>query len=128
MRPSMDRASGERRWQPVNNAADWNRDTRQTVFDAVRACISHAMHASLRTDASPQEIYASDAVFRELHDCARAYAKMLNAIGQSADEAAALIVAAAREAAQPGALHPSIVSALLQWCEEKTSREAGGTV
>jgi hypothetical protein len=76
------------------------------------------MYSSLADVVHPHELQASDAVFRELHVCTQAYAKALYAIGQKPDGASALIVAAAREAAQPDELHSCIVAALEQWCIE----------
>jgi hypothetical protein len=118
MKPFMEGASADRRWHPVADTSTWDYKTRQAVFDAVRACLSHALCASLRSDASPQELHASDVVFRELHDCTETYARVLYAVGQGLSQVVALIIAAARGAATPDELHPSIVSALQQWCYE----------
>jgi len=108
----------DRRWHPVENREEWEKTTRQSVFDAIRRCVSHAIYGSLTAATQPHELYASDTVFQELHICAEAYARGLYALGHNPESAAAVIVAAARQASAPNELHPSVVSALEQWCRE----------
>jgi hypothetical protein len=107
-----------RRWQPAMDPAEWERRTRESIFRSVRLCVAHALYASLSTEIHPDELHASDTVFRELHGCSHEYACALYALGQEPDEASRLIVAAATEAAAPTQLHPAIVSALEEWCRE----------
>jgi hypothetical protein len=116
--PHAERLPVDRRWYPVGDAGEWERTTRESVFESVRKCMSHAIYPSLSTEVSSRELHASDAVFRELHLCAQGYARALYDLGQGPDGAARLIVAAAKEAAAPFELHASIVSALQQWCHE----------
>ena len=92
--------------------------TRDSIYESVRRCVTNAIYASLRADVRPRELHASDAVFRELHVCAQAYARALYGLGQTPEGAAQLIVAAAREASEPAPLHPSIVAALEEWVRE----------
>ena len=119
MEPVADNPPEDRRWHPPGDPGEWIQRTRQSIFDSVRRCVSHALYASLRSDSSPHEVHASDAVFRELHVCTQAYARALYALGQNEDGAAGLIVAAAREAVQPEELHASLVAAIDQWCREE---------
>lgn len=108
----------DRRWHPDLNPAEWERATRQSIFDSVRRCVGHAMYPELRLGMPAAELQVSDAVFRELHICTQSYARALYALGQRPENAAGLIIAAAREAAAPNALHPCVVAALEQWCRE----------
>ncbi len=110
--------SSDRRWYPTGERDAWVLSTRTSIFESIRRCVTHAMYSSFAVVAHPHELQASDAVFRELHVCTQAYSKALFAIGQGPSGASALIIAAAREAAQPDELHPCIVSALEQWCQE----------
>jgi hypothetical protein len=122
--PLIEQTHGDRRWSPTGDHGEWARTTRQSVFEAARRCVSHAMYASLRGDMHPHELHASDVVFRELHVCVQAYSRALSALGQPEESSVGLIVAAARQASEPDDLHPSIVSAIEQWCREAHTSEA----
>jgi hypothetical protein len=121
MEPRAGDQSVDRRWYPTGDRDEWALTTRTATFEAVRRCVTHALYSSL-ADVHPHELQVSDAVFRELHICTQAYAKALFAIGQGSEGAAALIVAAAREASLPDELHPCVVAALEEWCHEANAR------
>jgi hypothetical protein len=108
----------DRRWHPVENPEEWENTTRQSIFESIQRCVTHAVYGSLSNATQPHELHASDTVFQELHICAEAYARGLYALGHNPDSAAAVIVAAARQACAPIELHASVVSALQQWCRE----------
>lgn len=118
MEPCADKSPADRRWNPVENPEEWERTTRDSIFESIRRCVSHAVYGSLSADTKPHELFASDAVFQELHICAEAYARGLYALGHDHDSAVAVIVAAAKRACAPDELHSSVVSALGQWCRE----------
>lgn len=108
----------DRRWHPIENPEEWENTTRQSIFESIQRCVTHAVYGSLSTATQPHELHASDAVFQELHICAEAYARGLYALGHNPESAAAVIVAAAKRACAPTELHASVVSALQQWCRE----------
>jgi hypothetical protein len=116
--PIQEGAAVDRRWYPAGNPVEWASTTRQVVFVSARRCIAHAIAVGLRADAPAEELYASDAMFRELHICVDAYARGLFALGQTEEGTIGLIVAAAREAAEPAEIHLAVLVAIERWCRD----------
>jgi hypothetical protein len=91
------------------------------MFESIRACIAHAIGAPIRDGIAPHELRASDDVFRQLHECAERCSHTLLCLGQDRDGAVAMVLAAARDAAEPDELHPAVLGAIEQWCREAES-------
>lgn len=108
----------DRRWHPIENPLEWAHATRQAIFDSSRRCIAHAMTIAAKPGADPDEFFATDDTFRELHICVMAYARGFYALGRTEAGALSMILAAGEDAALPGRLHPAIALAMEQWCHE----------
>jgi hypothetical protein len=126
MKKSADAPLVDRRWHPTDDPMEWIQRTRDSIFESVKRCVSRAMSASPRDESPPNETVPSDAVFRELHVCTQAYSRALYALGQNADGAAALILAAAKQASRPEPLHHSVATAIEQWCREEARGSGPG--
>jgi hypothetical protein len=116
--PRASAAPFDRRWRPHRDGGEWEATTRESIFEAIRRCIAHAMGRSVTAGAEAQERPSAEMIRQELRICAHAYARALYALGHTPATAAAVIVAAARRASEPAILEPSIVSALEEWCRE----------
>jgi hypothetical protein len=116
--PVASSAPFDRRWRPHRDGGEWERTTRESIFEAIQRCIAHAMGGAVTAGDEAQERPSAETIRQELHICAQAYARALYALGHTPASAAAVIVAAARRASEPATLEPSTVSALEEWCRE----------
>jgi hypothetical protein len=103
----------------TDGGTDDERSTAATTHDAVVTsawrCVQHALAARLPDDTKGRDLYASDEVFRQLHECVTEYAGVLRLMGDDEDTVARLMLRTLDEAAAPGEPHPALRDAVDEW-------------
>lgn len=106
----------------TNGTTDGPRDasapTRDAVFASAWRCMQQALAMQLRDDAASRDLFASDALFRELHDCITTYTVVLRGLGDDEGAVVAVMLRTLDEASTPGEPHPALRDAVDEWTRQ----------
>jgi hypothetical protein len=65
-----------------------------------------------------RDLYVSDEVFRQLHECVDAFARGLRSLGESQEHGERLLALALRDATESVEPHPALAEAITVWFRE----------
>jgi hypothetical protein len=93
-------------------------DARRSITQSARQCIERAATAGIPADASARDLYVSDEVFRQLHQCVDTFARGLRSLGEPPERGEALLALALRDATDSIEPHPALAEAIVVWFRE----------